>query len=401
MASTFHEVAHAPGSGRHAMPRAENGRRLTPAHDEFEEPESNARVGIAKLGMISLQGLGLVMAGILAVAWFSERESPALDAHQHMFAGEAEGGNTSLAMSPDGTRMATTDNRGRAALWHADDGWWSEKPLEVGGFANVVVFSPDGRLLACGGTCLTLCDLGPAVCRQVWQVPVSGIEALEFSPDGKTLAATFEHNGDILLWDLVEGRERAILPSDSPSILSVAFSPDGRYLAAGDNAEIASISVWNLATRECKLRFKGKFGAIRALKYSHDGSSIATTGAYERGPRLWDVRSGRLLRSFAGHQMGTNSLAFSPDGNVLATGGNDGMARLWNVATGQLQASVNGHSIALPNVGFSPDGCTLAATGFADNDVRLWDLRELARDPNALAVDREDHVAFVARFVSR
>ncbi len=72
--------------------------------------------------------------------------------------------------------------------------------------------------------------------------------------------------------------------------------------------------------------------------------------------------------------MGTNSLAFSPDGTILATGGNDGMSRLWTVATGELQASLDEQAVAVPNVAFSPDGLTLATTVLSDNDVHLWDL---------------------------
>ena len=174
---------------------------------------------------------------------------------------------------------------------------------------------------------------------------------------------------------MIEGRQRATFQNDAPSCLSIAFSPDGRYLAAGTNARIASFTVWNLATGDRTLRIHGDFGAIRSVAFSRDGTSIATTGAYEHYIRLWDVRSGRLVRLLAGHAMGTTSIAFSPNGAILATVGNDGMGRLWNLATGELLTILDGRSASLTSVAFSPDGRTLAATAMGDNDVRLWDMK--------------------------
>ena len=72
--------------------------------------------------------------------------------------------------------------------------------------------------------------------------------------------------------------------------------------------------------------------------------------------------------------MGTNGVAFSPDGTILATVGNDGTGRLWNASTGELQTILDGRSMSLRSVAFSSDGLTVAATAFGDNDLRLWDV---------------------------
>ena len=271
-------------------------------------------------------------------------------------------------------------------MWHEDDGWWSEELLKPDGFAITAVFSPDGRFLAGGGDRLTLWELGLHGARPVRRLPVEGIHAVAFSPDSTTLAVTFVRNGNIMLWDLVQGRQRASLPNGINSTLSVAFSPDGRYLAAGGSDCAESITLWNLVTGECTLRIKGRFGPVRSLAFSPDGTSIATCGGHEPCVRLWDARSGRLLRSFAGHAMTTNCLAFSPDGTILATVGNDSMGRLWKVATGELETTLDGQSYALESVAFSTDGRTLAVTGISDNDVRLWELTKEPRNGNRHAV---------------
>jgi WD40 repeat protein len=354
------------------MPRTDQ--RSPRIEGEDELGKWRGRRGVAKLGLISLKSLGLIVAALVGVAWLSERE-PRLDgARRQLLPGEPGGGNVSLAVSPDGETIATTDFRGHLALWHTDDGWWSEKLIELGGYANTSAFSPDGRFLAGGGESVALWELGPGGALKVLRLPFAGVRALAFSPDSKILAATFILSGDIVLWDLTEGRERATLKSGAPSNMSIAFSPDGRYLATGSNGLTGTFMVWNLATCECTLRINGNFGPVRSLAFSRNGTSIATAGVYERYVRLWDVKSGRLLRSLAGHEMGTNSVAFSPDGTILATVGNDGMGRLWRIATGELLDTLDGQAMSLRSVAYSANGLTLAAIAIGDNDVRMWDV---------------------------
>jgi WD40 repeat protein len=334
----------------------------------------SGRSGVAKFGLISLRSVGLIMAGLLGVAWLSEREPHTDGAHRQLLSGEPGGGRRSLAVSPDGEKIATTDSKGHLTLWHTDGGWWSEKLIELGGYTYASAFSPDGRFLAGGGESVALWELGPGGVVKALRLPFAEVRALAFSPDSKTLAVTFLRSGEIVLWDLTDGRQRANLNTCAPSVISIDFSPDGRYLATGSNGRIGSFTVWNLATGECTLRINGGFGPVRGLAFSRDGTSIATAGVYERYVRLWDVKTGRLLRSLAGHKMGTTSVAFSPDGTILASVGNDGMGRLWKIATGELLDTIDGQTMSLQSVAFSPDGLTVAAIAVGDNDVRMWDM---------------------------
>jgi WD40 repeat protein len=354
------------------MPRA--AQRSPRIEGEDELCRWRGRSGVAKFGLISLRSLGLIMAALVGVAWLPERDPHAGGAHGQLLTGEPGGGGRSIALSPDGEKIATTDFKGHLTLWHTDGGWWSEKLIELGGYAYTSAFSPDGRFLAGGGESVALCELGPGGAVKALRLPFAGVRAMAFSPDSKTLAATFLRSSEIVLWDLTEGRQRAILKTGVPSIMIIDFSPDGRYLAAGSNGLIGSFTVWKLATGECTLRVNGDFGPVRGLAFSRDGTSIATSGVYERYVRLWDAKTGRLLRSLAGHKMGTTGVAFSPDGTILATVGNDGMGRLWKIATGELLDTLDGEAMSLQSVAFSPDGFTLAAVAIGDNDVRIWDM---------------------------
>ena len=185
------------------MPRA--GRYSPWIEGGDDRRTARARIGVAKLGLISLKGLGLIVAAILGVAWLSEEAPRSYDSHGLVLRGEPGGGSLALAVSPDGATIARTDLRGHLALWQTDDGWWSESLLALGGYANAAVFSPDGRFLAGGGDSLALWELGLHGATELARLPMRGVQALAFSPDGKTLAVTLEQSGEITLWDLAQG----------------------------------------------------------------------------------------------------------------------------------------------------------------------------------------------------
>ena len=89
--------------------------------------------------------------------------------------------------------------------------------------------------------------------------------------------------------------------------------------------------------------------------------------------RLWEASSGRLLRSLAGHESPVSSVAFSPDGLLLASASGDKTVRLWEASSGRLLRSLAGHESPVSSVTFSPNGLRLASSG-NDNTVRLWDV---------------------------
>ena len=102
--------------------------------------------------------------------------------------GEPGVGSKSLKVSPDGVKFATTDTSGHVALWHTNNEWGHTTLFNHGGYARTTTFSPDGRFLVGGGSCLTLWDLKKDGKEQALPVPVQSINTVEFSPDGRTLA---------------------------------------------------------------------------------------------------------------------------------------------------------------------------------------------------------------------
>ncbi|MEP7288261.1 MAG: TIR domain-containing protein [Chloroflexota bacterium] len=118
--------------------------------------------------------------------------------------------------------------------------------------------------------------------------------------------------------------------------------------------------------------FAEQSGTVYSVAFSPDGKMVAT-GSDDNSTHLWDSATGERLQALSGHLNGTHSVAFSPDGLTLLTGGGDKQARLWEVATGQEIQRFSGHEATIYCVAFAPDGKTVA-TGSSDQTVRLWNV---------------------------
>ncbi len=219
--------------------------------------------------------------------------------------------------------------------------------------------------------------------------------ALAFSPDGKTLAAG-RRDGGITLWDVAAKTARASLPGHRKGqelqgvfFSSVAFSPDGKTLASASGDK--TVRLWNVATGKNFAALEGHQDAVRRVAFSPDGKTLAsitfsfgltTLGkTADKTVKLWNAETRRNIETFSGD--GFLSLAFSPDGTRLAASCLDRTIRLWDVKTG-----VNTGTLPVrdrpyvESVAFSPDGKTLAAAGCWNEDTpsRLHDVKTLLLD---------------------
>jgi len=294
-----------------------------------------------------------------------------------------------LAFSPDRSRCVLGGWKGLARLVDTASGRSLGPPLRHP-WDNVrcVAFSPDGKIVATGA------HPSGAVAGAVWlwdartgqplrSLPLTNWpSALAFSTDGKLLATGDFHQA-VRIWDVATGKAIGAPMIDTDVILSVAFSPDGKTLAAGtadDRKGPAHVSLWDLTSRkQIGLPLPTSFRVGR-LTFSPNGRTLLSVCLDGRVFR-WDTAGGKLLGELPPPLLGSFTSSYfgegipvSPDGRTFLTGNRDGLARLWDVARGEpLRGATFSHQAAVNAGAFSPDG-TLVVIGCADGSVRLWDL---------------------------
>src|SRR5262245_26189200 len=197
--------------------------------------------------------------------------------------------------------------------------------------------------------------------------------SVAFSPDGKTLASG-SGDGTVRLSSLVTHQQiGSPLTGTHRAVNSVAFSPGGTTLASGGDDD--TVRLWDLAThRQIGRPFTGHGGSVvNSVAFSPDGKTLASS-SLDGTVRLWDVATHQQLGRLRAGGAAILSVTVSPDGKTLASSGDDHTVRLWDLATHrQIGGPLTGHGGPVNAVAFSPDGTTLAS-GSADGTARLWDL---------------------------
>jgi WD40 repeat protein len=391
-----------------------------------------------------------------------------------------------IAFSPDGKTLAASDLviKDDGSMVHSVKLWDVKKRMVIAtlpagnGVGDssryAVAFSPDGKTLFTGGADVTLWDVATGKKKASFK----GRSAVAFSPDGKTVAAVSEdaehrRQQTVKLWDLSTGKEKASLKGHAGAVFSAAFSPDGKLLAVGSGISASNgqpsggeVKLWDVATgREraslkavVKLKFTAKsvaylrsegvpkdvlkklaalndkeFGTeeeferefpkilakildkdqrakyadlvqlealpvldpfmvwVWSVAFSPDGKTLASADVYGN-VLLWDVQGGKrsaTLQAFNPEGRGESingafSVAFSPDGKTLAAGTVHGI-KLWDVQSGKQVGGLNRPSATVWAVAFSPDGKTVATAGSkrvigpldrleGDETLSLWEL---------------------------
>jgi WD40 repeat protein len=330
-----------------------------------------------------------------------------------------------LAFSPDGLTLASGGERGRITLWDV-----ARRTARIAAHGHAhpltsVAVSPDGKTIATtsfGEPALLWDRATSKPLRQLKQETARGVVftyvwCAAFSPDGRTVALSHQRDG-ITLWDAMTGRLRRHIPEkNNDRIVSVAFSPDGKWLAS-ESIDQPHASLWDTSTGELKRTFargtkrfedsgtsvaispdsrlmastatnglnvwelgSGKLvflsagGDGRSVAFSPGGFLVATAG---RGVKVFDAATGTELAKFDSqlHHYGWRAIAFSPDGRLLAVADTK-RVKLWEVAPRRELNGFEGHCGAITSVAFTPDGQALISAA-EDCTAMIWDLGAVA-----------------------
>lgn len=256
-----------------------------------------------------------------------------------------------------------------------------------------VAISPDGKIIASGSLDRTikLWDLATGKLLENITQHSGAVTCITFSRNGETLASSSARpDGSIKLWNINTGQLTGTLRTDNWIVLnvwSIALSPDGKTLVSGHHAD-STVKIWDVTNQRLLHTLKGHGWAVNSVAFSPDGQIVASGGA-DSNIKLWNVSTGReirnfngvsdapvgLVQSFFGNNVSDNqvcTVAFSPDGKTLASGGENQFIKLWGVNNKNVNF-LKGSSEKVHTVAFSPDGKTLASGG-ADGIIRIWNL---------------------------
>ncbi len=277
----------------------------------------------------------------------------------------------SVAFSPDSTTLASGSRDGTVRLWDVGLSI-PAATLEEDAIVRSVAFSPDGRTLAAGldDGAVKLWDLETGTNTASFEGEVT-VNSVAFSPDGGTLAAGLD-GGTVKLWDVETEANRSTFSWLTHRVASVMFSSDGRTLAAG--LEDGTVKLWEVGTESNFVTLSGHALFVNSVAFSPDGTTLAS-GSGDGTVKLWDVATETNTITFD-LEYQVWSVAISPDGNILAAGLEDATIRLLDLETGRELTTFAGHVFSVRSLAFSPDGTMLASAAGRYKPVQLWDVSE-------------------------
>jgi WD40 repeat protein len=197
------------------------------------------------------------------------------------------------------------------------------------------------------------------------------VDAIAYSPDGKTLATgSFQ---ELVLWDPETGAVRRRITGFADRVMAIAYSADGKYLATGGGVptEDGEVKIFEADTGKLVTDIKGGHSdTVFGVCFSPDGKLLATAAA-DKFVKVFEVPSGKYVKSFEGHTQHVLDVGWTPDGKRLVSAGADNLIKVWDYEKGEKIRDIPGHQKQVTRLAFVGKLSQFLTAG-GDATVRLW-----------------------------
>lgn len=310
--------------------------------------------------------------------------------HVRSYEGAHQGGMNSVAISPDGTLLASAGADGKVALWDLASGakLW-QKEVHTNSII-LIRFSPDGTKLASGSIdrSAVLLDVATGNVLSTLASTNGYIWPVGFSPDGQSVA-TGNDDGTISIWDVATGAKTTTFTAHKEAVRYLEYTPDGTRIIASSTDRSASIV--DVASQSVLQTFNhhetqgaGTRVIVNGIQLTQNGSTAITCG-YDGDVKFWNAGSGALTSTHKYHGGAeVSELQLSPNGNWLASVGYDGTTKIVNPVTGDILADIAPSLQGMIRCSFSPNSQYLAISHFDGKATlwKLWDYKSAVSDGN-------------------
>ena len=274
-------------------------------------------------------------------------------------------GVASVSLNSDGSLCASVDRGNSVEVWNVSTG----SVVKSNNYADVMAcaFSPDGSMLAIGGSGIKILDTSNWTTLHT--LSHSDVWDLDWTSNSGTLASA--GGTTVKTWNASTGANLKSynsinypLAGDMDMGLNgVAIAPNGSQVASSGAAN--AIEVWNTSTDEKLQEMDSHVGIMRSGDISPDGTKIAggtySSGGYDPNIVIWSVSTGEVLASCSGHTDQISCVDWSPDGTKLASTSRDATVKIWNASTGALIRTINATASYTRHVEWSPDSTKLVS----------------------------------------
>lgn len=287
------------------------------------------------------------------------------------------GGLTDVDIAADGLTVVTASQDKSVRLWRLPDFVSPAKVGQLYGFVpparreiRAVAMSADGSLVASGGDewVVRVWDRATGQWLRDCKGHRGSINAVDFAGGGYWLLSASEDK-TLRLWNAVSGAAAAQYTGHTGAVLAAAFSPDGKLLLSGSEDKTARL--WDAVSGQTLQEWTDHPDPVAAVAFLPQGQHALTASG--KTLRLWEIKTGTLLKTLPSAAGILRTLAVSPDGRTVIAGGDDHQVSIWDLDSGQLVHCLKGHEQSILTVVFAPDGQRAASSG-EDGQILLWNI---------------------------